>query len=491
MAVKTYTTRDSGEAYLAPNGPGYEPTYLNCYDIGDIAEDRGSINELIQCFNGEGGWDTLGYTLNSPGTFSIDLGTYVGKRKELLSGAVCPASLYLFLRCGGKAGLLGNYERGLIIDLANIATHTRTNWVMRNTDAAAEESFSAEALPPVYELEKLKGRRVSLSEASAINGIKFCNSKRCAGPCGAAKDICEDGFMITDSLSGSPAAVANVLFTSDGSTWVAGATDPFAAAENIMGQHCFDIDANTTRHLVGRGTTDVGNPAEIAYTDDGGATWTNVDLPTPNGQFIIGNHAIYGIGKRVWVVTNAGYIVYSGDGGETWEAQESAVIQAGIYYSVYFEDIFTGMATAAADVVAVTTDGGQTWSAATATGGGGDLLVNGYSGLFWYVGTDDGDLYRSDDLGDTWTQITGFTGSGTGAIKSMDWSNKYQGYLVQNIAGVGYVLETFDGGASWYRIDGPTNGGLNYIYACATDLIWTAGEVVSGSGFLVKVSAAS
>ena len=51
---KTYTAKESGALYIQPDGPNTRSYYLACHEVDDFDEDLGSINELIQCFNGEG-----------------------------------------------------------------------------------------------------------------------------------------------------------------------------------------------------------------------------------------------------------------------------------------------------------------------------------------------------------------------------------------------------------------------------------------------------
>src|SRR5690606_27178368 len=100
--------------------------------------------------------------------------------------------------------------------------------------------------------------------------------------------------------------------------------------EAISAGVCFAIDRNTRRILVFRGTTDVSAPAEAAYSDDGGTTWTNVNIGSDNGEFVSSPKAVHAINQyNIWAGTNSGRIYFSNDGGGTWVAQEDQGIHSG------------------------------------------------------------------------------------------------------------------------------------------------------------------
>jgi photosystem II stability/assembly factor-like uncharacterized protein len=482
---KTYTAKQNGTLFFQPGGPNQDVHWLGCYDVDDVEESRGEIS-LIQCFDESGNFYTRGFTEEAPDKISFGLGTFTGKRKELLESARCPSALYMMLKCRGKKNQFSDWDRVAVLDIAKVTGRTLAGWVKREEDATAMTSFTVDALPGILDVVEMAANRVQTAETLAINNVAFCNDEKCVGPCGPGQDICDEGFLVTDAA----AAEANVRGTSDGgSTWDVAATLPFAATEHIIGAVCFPIDANTTRWLVARGVTDAGNPAEVAYSDDGGATWTNVDVGSTNGQFAVDSHALFALdAQHIWLATSGGYIYFSDDGGATWTTQEAGVITgAGNFLAVYFADEYTGMAVAVADDIAVTIDGGRTWSAATATGQGGDLRVVQYNGRYWWVATDDGDLFYSDDQGTTWSERTGFTGQGTGTIDAMDWVNPYEGWIGHNIGGAGFLLYTINGGRHWFRVRTATNTGLNQIYMCGSDLGWAVGEVQGGTAVILKI----
>lgn len=156
----------------------------------------------------------------------------------------------------------------------------------------------------------------------------------------------------------------------------------------------------------------------IIVTEDGGRTWTRVDVKIPaldnEGAFAASgtNVAVWG-DRHVWIGTGAAAkarVLRSSDRGKTWAIADTPIPgggSAGIY-SVAFRDALHGIVVGgdyskedlALDNVAVTDDGGATWRLSPGVGGfrsvvtyfpavsGPSLLALGPSGAD--ISTDDG-----------------------------------------------------------------------------------------------------
>ena len=150
------------------------------------------------------------------------------------------------------------------------------------------------------------------------------------------------------------------------------------------------------------------------------------------------------------------------------------------------------IAGAPADIIALSDDGGETWYAATATGGGGDILtVWRFDKYRMMVGTDDGTLWHSFDGGTTWTQITGWTGSGVGDVRDLWFVNDHVGFMAyDSVAPLGTILRTINGGLDWEVITTPTNAGLNKVWAPSETLAYAVGEPQGGTSFVCKITEA-
>jgi photosystem II stability/assembly factor-like uncharacterized protein len=302
---------------------------------------------------------------------------------------------------------------------------------------------------------------------------------------------CDTLYAVSDPVVGSADNTATVWIMTD-DTWAAAAADPFGTSEAISTGVCFAIDRTTRRILVFRGTTDVAAPAEAAYSDDAGATWTNVNIGSDNGEFVPSAHSVYAINQyNIWVGTDSGRIYFSNDGGSSWVAQEDQGIHANAWNWIHMADERNGWAGGAGDVIATTNDGGQVWSQTNATGQGGDVTSGGVidTNTAW-VGTDDSEIFFTTDAGITWTQRVGWKGSGQvgGRVDAMQFLNNMVGFMsVRNGSAQSEILMTRTGGYNWEVITTPTNAGLNSLAACGLRLVYAVGEASGGKPVIYKL----
>ena len=108
-----------------------------------------------------------------------------------------------------------------------------------------------------------------------------------------------------------------------------------------------------------------------------------------------------------------------------------------------------------------------------------------------WVGTAGGELYYTDDGGETWTQRS-FSGSGAGAIKSIEFApgSTLFGFMLHDSASpVGTVFSTIDGGYTWDAVTTFTNAGLNGIAVIDQNTAFFTGEIQGGAGVIGKVFA--
>jgi photosystem II stability/assembly factor-like uncharacterized protein len=480
--------------WVQPDGPNGDKYFLGCHDVDDITEPGGASN-LIRCFRADGsGWDIIGTTKDPPDPVDITITAPLYETADWLETVRCPATLYLTGSLCGRTDLFAAYKRAFALNLAEATDKGLMGLAKREESVESMQSFTYSARPPVHRLFEMSIARLTTTETEALNDIVFCNAAKCADSCGAAEDICEDGYAVGDAAAGSPTNTADVIATTDkGATWAATAADPFAGGEDIISVQCFDIDSETTRILVAR-EADGAAAMEVAYSDDAGATWTLVTVGATVGQGANYGGALLALDmNHIWLVTDGGYVYFSDDGGESWETQDpgNATTDDLNAIAALSSDIL--MAVGDSDAVIFTEDGGDTWVAVTATGGGNNLLTveaNPYG--IWWIGDDSAELYYSYDDGTTWTQRTGWLGSGTGTITDIQFYNELCGFMTHNDgSSVGRILRTIDGGNEWFRINlptGVTNGGLNALHVCNCNLVYAVGEASGGTAVIYKAS---
>lgn len=476
----------TGAIFVQRGGANKVIEWLGCATLEDITESEGGI-ELIQCFDPSSTpdnpkWKTVGKKFSAPEPLTTTVETLLFAGASALEKIRGPFALYALSRVAGRAESFSNYVRGTILIDAKLTSKTTSNIVNRNEDEEALQSFDIEATPPgltIFDLGVRRQTQVELANALSCHFIE------------QDLDALEVGLTGVYVASAVAVTIANMYNTSDGGdTWAVDAALPFAADEDLMSVTQIAMDATTFRKIVVR-DTDAGNPLEIAYSDNNGVSWTTVALGGANGEAAAGPRSLFALDRfNIWLVTDDGWIYYSNDAGQTWSTQDEAVATAGAIACVHFFDQLNGVAGAAADIVLITSDGGLNWEAvAGATGNGGDIDSIWYmEGRIW-VGTDDGELFFSEDDGVTWTERTGWVGSGAGEIADIAFYTDYIGFMVSNTAApVGTVLQTINGGTTWETIDTPSNSGLTSVFALDENTAYVTGLINAATAYVAKVS---
>ena len=486
MSGNTHYTAGMGALFVQPKGPGKPMVYLGCHDVGDISEPLGDYTPRF-CPDPSGvkKWRTIGEEYSPPSAATVDITEDVTGSLSYLREQKCPIPLYVNLICGGRRDVFSNAEKTYILDVRRITNRTLSNLLMRESDERAEQTFSLSAAPPIFEVRDVTSDTLNEGEDEDLNDIVFCNDESCGGTCGDAADLCETGFAVADAAA---AATANVIATTDGGlTWAATATDPFAANEDILSATCFGINKNTTRWLVARGQEAAPtNPAEVAYSDDSGATWTNIDVEAAGTRSANDSGALFALDKRhIWFVTTGGYIFFSEDGGVNWTPQDEGSLTTEDLNAVHFLDNgLDGVAVGDNGVVLRTDDGGETWEAATVITGTPDVYcVKLANGSRWYVGTSNGHIYVTFDGGVTWESQLQVT---NGEVNDIDIVNSFVLWAAVDVTTLavvkGEIYRTRNGGRDWESIPTNVNGGANAIYACDVNNAYFVG--VDGAGGL-------
>lgn len=476
------TTLKNGALWVQPGGPNTPVYFIGCSDLGDISENFGSV-ELIRCINKNGGWDTVGSTQSPPDVITTSIDSLTFAVQSWLDQLNCRFTLFALQRSGGEANVFPNYVRATILNNARVVSLTEKSIVHHEEDQPSMVTRDIEAWPPAYRVGTLTARRQTTSETLALNDVHTYSPLDCENRIAAG----EKAVAAADSSS----YAGNVLRTlNQGVTWSALAADPFAANKNIMSIVAFPISETVTRILAAQVAAN-GAQGKVAYSDDGGATWTSVNIGGGTaGHGAVDSGALFAIDQgHVWLASAKGYVYFSEDGGATWTAQTSGTLSIVDLHAISFYDENNGMAGGASDIIFKTSDGGTTWELADAnTGTGGDITCIAPSGDFWWVGTDDGKLFYSRDDGATWTERT-FSGSGTGTVDDIAWANELVGYAIHNSASpVGEILVTINGGYTWKAITTPTNAGLNALSLADSNTLYVVGEVESATAVIIKVT---
>lgn len=481
MANNFALKSDNGALWVQPEGPNTEPLWLSCFSADDITN-PGTGRELIQCFDALGNYQTVGFKRTPPEPISTTLTGLSFATRNWLDKIRGPFGLYLLQRDGGRADGFGNWQRATILQDAEVGERTISNVLHRSESNETERGYSITAFPPLIDVVRVNVSRVGASETRNALCVSMLPEETGALPARYGVLGCSAGVS----------AKGNIYYTTDGgATWNLCSALPFANNESVAAIAIFAYGRNSYRILAVKEAPS-GGQGEVAYSDDFGATWTNVNLGGATaGHGATGANALCVLNERnIWLASAAGYIYRSTDGGASWEEQDAGVLTSNDYSAVHFIDDQFGVATGKSGIVAVTTDGGRLWSLATAPSGAPDInTVHVLDGEHIWAGDDGGNLHYSNDYGETWN-VRAHTGSGSGSVKAVAFvAGRYVGYMLrENGAGTAVVMRTIDGGYTWEAISTPPNSGANALAVIDPNTAYAVGDVNSGTALLLDVS---
>lgn len=450
-----------GMVFVQPEGPGH-PTYpLLCGDVDALANPYGGVTTRL-CQTAQGGWRTTSRGQGGPSAATFTIETWLGKTRSWLQKAAgrsrrCPVSFYIHHQECPPADLFLNYTVGQAQRHGIITASPKANMVRRRGDEAQAatpvgHSFEVNALPEPPEYWKLVHTRRAIAEGEALRDVAFCDYEQCPGSCGTLAWPCEDGVAVANAAT---QAKANVWFTEDGgATWAAATAQPFATDADIPSVVCFHTAPHDVRHVVARGTTDVG-PMDVSYTDDRGDSWNGVPVGAVNGEFALHSGALCALDHyHMWLVTNLGNCYFSGDAGASWVDQQAPDPAAGLEEMNYVRFLDTRYGWIAGDnnQCWYSTDGGKHWALVTGPEALADLTcVAPLTGLRAFVGgelTGQGHLWLTEDGGASWTDY----------LDRLAAAENFPGGSAQ-ITGIGDVMfvDEFCGAVTGCKHDGDEN----------------------------------
>jgi len=245
----------------------------------------------------------------------------------------------------------------------------------------------------------------------------------------------------------------------------------------------------------GRRIVVVGQRGDILVSDDQGASWRQVPVPTLSTltavTFADPNHG--------WAVGHDQVILRTEDAGEHWTRTHFNVAAEGPLLDVHFRDVDHGIAIGAYSAYLTTADGGRSWQsqsfAPVANSAGGKVraatasaddegmqyhlnaLAYASNGKF-YIAAEAGHLYRSDDDGVTWVTLPSpYEGSFFGVLP-------LDGDALLAFGLRGHLYRSENAGAAWTEIATGVKSMLTSAVRLPHD-----GVAVTGLAGIVLVSA--
>lgn len=481
-------------------GPANPPVYQGQamagtvdWALGDVTKveepsaDSYDNFDIVDTIKGTRGLPTLGITARMQRTLSNFL---------RLARKGCEVDLQVHIgSCKVPSDFNGGWSDGkvLVLSRANMTNYSTDQLGALQSD---DRAMVMETVPftglDYYEIGPMLA---SIQGAAAITDevldIVICDAINC-GACGLPSDGCQVAFALLSDSSGSPGLPAAVAYTTDGgSTWTRRAITTLGLAEAPSALACVGTnlvvvsEASNSLHWI-----------PIADLTAGEGTWAEVAT-----GFVGGGEprAIVSLSPtETWIAGAGGYIYFSDDITSGVEVQTAGDATTQDLSAIAAADANTLVAVGASNAVLVTTNGGSTWAAVTGPAVGVVLnTVALQSDLVWLVGTAGGQLFYTLDGGENWTEKT-FSGSGDGQVRDIAFSTPQVGYMAHDTsAAVGRVFRTIDGGFSWYQLPEatgqtfPTNDRINALAACegSPNVLFAGGLAGDGEdGVVIKAA---
>ncbi|MFP6625868.1 MAG: YCF48-related protein [Deltaproteobacteria bacterium] len=211
----------------------------------------------------------------------------------------------------------------------------------------------------------------------------------------------------------------------------------------------------------------IGDRSVLTRTRDGGRTWTTETLTfidpdmSPDWLLAFEDPVLYDVefldSRNGYVVGEFGKIYHTLDGGESWTQQHKSLMDETIFdvldmptlFDVEFLDEKNGMVVGLDGRVGITTDGGQDWNfVPTNVDDFTDPFYAGAiqeNGVLWAVGAS-GQIVISEPGAEF--QRGSLGGSVNSWLRRIRFYDQDHGWVV---GGFGLIMNTKDGGKTWYR----------------------------------------
>jgi len=466
--------------------PADEFVFLTCTGVGNVTIPKGARTlKYKQDLRRSGRLVAAGAIQGVADFVTASITRPLESVNNYLHEISCPFNARINWACRGTRTVFQNYELGALLYDAAFTTGTIETPLAgegENERINTTGELSATRFTYVYPLE---GAPVTMQTSSEVFALAVVPSE-CASKCGDRVGL---GQIVWAGLEGNTYLIGYLMVTHDyGATWtIPPGWSPFTMAGDISSIVIVDTQ-NGYRVIVSRGDAVGGEPAEISYSDDEGATGHDVDVGAINGQTI--QMLKKDLRGRVWAAASGGYIYVSVNNGVTWTASESGVETVQDLYDIAFYTENVGYAVGNSNAFLYTTDG-ATWSAGVGPTPGVNLIscdVN-YAGHL-FVTTEDAELYRSTDEGDTWELMLDLAADSITQIR-FDEDFRFFGYLTYNSAApIGTVYRSEDAGNTWAAIGVPAsdynNLGLNCVAICDANMLYAGGAPMGGLSFVAK-----
>lgn len=458
-------TSGNGRVWIQTGGPASAFLYGACFGIGDIAAPEGDLTPIFcPSRTRPNEWDVKGQLRGTPGNKTASLEAPLDAVNYLLR-LRCEFNVQYRITLCDVPEDPDSWEAMIVLKGARITGRGLTGLNPRIPDNNAviltTADIAFEELVDVKRMEFVTSNVIP-SSTNDFTAISFCDEPSCPGNCGEGSDGCQIGFAVFNN---------GLYKTEDGGANWAEITSPFTSIYDDV----VDVACKGDVVIIVNGTT----AGKVARSQDGGDTWTVVDLP----DAIVAN-AVHMIDvSRVYVAGADGYVWFSSNGGKTFIAQTDGDATTEDLKDIFMFDNQRGWAVGTTGAIIRTVDG-STWVAATSGVAVQLNAIHFITALVGYAGGASGTLLKSIDGGVTWA-VQAWFGAGTDIINAItSCQETFVFFGGTTSAPAGFLYMSVDGGANAFALTLESVAGINDLHCCAPDLVYAAadnGDIVKGS----------
>lgn len=461
----------SGQFRVFVQADGSSPenpyTYVGCLSLGGIQEDLGT-GEPIYCPSPSvaGGFDILDTTAPPPSLPTTDFTQHMNRLLNDfwwdLRKRRCE---FNFVIKGSKCARpddLDDFQSKIIARRSKLTAFNTGAFNGLAEDVTIDLTGSLQILSFDRFLPITLGEKADTSTfAEAIDGV-YADSIQC-GDCSDPSDGCQKAYVLTTTITASPALSSQIVYTNDGgATW--GYDDI-----NTLSTQAGNAVAQVGQRIVVVSSVDLAHHYKQQSTIDAGTagSWTRVA-----GGYVAakGPTALWSKSpSETYVAGNGGYVYLM-----TNPAAAVTVLTDGSVTTQNLNDIRgkgrTIVAVGASNAVIKSLNGGSTWSLVTGPAVGVILnTVEVVADRIWFVGAANGKSFYTVNGGTSWVECT--PDSAITEVNMIRFVDEVVGYMVVELSGSNRLYRTADNGNSWH-FDGSYVSGLpaadhyNFVAPC-------------------------
>ncbi len=478
-------------------GPSNAPQYMGHWKAGAVSWDFGESTSIeIPSVGQYNKFDVVGSVEGAQGKPSMPLtARYSRSLSEMLRmarrGCYNDAQVHIG-ECGNPSDFQGGWDKIVVLEGFRVSNYSTEDLGALSSDenAVVNETIATEG-EDLFEILKLSFAEICAAAViQEVLDVKIADDKSCGGECGDASDGCSKVFALVKAAGGSPGLGAQVVYSADGGSTCAATVITTLGADEDPDR----MDAMSDKLVVVSAATESHHWADRDDVIAGTETWQEV-----SGGYVA-DHGPLDVfvlkGGYAWVVGEGGYVYFMDDPANPVTVLESGSATTEDLVAVHAYDEENVLCVGNNNAVIYSADG-TTFTPVTGPAVGVNLSCCWMqSETTWWVGTEGGRLYYTENRGLTWTEKS-FSGAGTGKVRDIVFHGKQVGYMAHDTATpAGRIFRTIDGGYSWYALPEtagsiPANDRINRLALCDDpNLVFGGGLADNGTdGIVVKASA--